>query len=127
MKGKKNAVTAAATVIDGNEQMHLDLGENTPLKVHYTAAPGTIASVLMVGQRNALTAKDIGKITGLPFRMVTKRIQAERMQGAPIISSPECGYWLASNTAEIVLCAAALHNRAKSIHATAAALKRIVR
>lgn len=126
MKKKKDAVKAAATAIDGREQMQLDLGASTPLKVHYTPQAGTIASVLMIGQNNAMTAHELSTITGLPLRIVTKRIQAERLQGAPIMSAPESGYWLASDATEVIRCAEALHRRAKTQHATAAALKRIV-
>ena len=127
MKEKKEAVKTAATVIDGKEQMQLDLGASTLLKVHYTPQPGSIASFLLTGRENALTAKDLCRITGMSFRMVTKKIQEERLQGAPILSSSDRGYWLAEDAEEIIRCTEALHRRAKTIHRTAAALKRIVK
>lgn len=127
MKRKKEAVTTAATVFDGKEQLQLDLGASTPLEIHYTAEPGTIASLLRVGQGKAMTAHEISSVADLPLRIVTKKIQKERLNGAPIMSSPESGYWLASDATEVIRCAEALHRRAKTQHATAAALKRIVR
>lgn len=123
---KENEKTAAeSTSFRSGEQLSLDMGQ--PLSINYTAAPGTIASVLMIGQNNALTAHELSTITGLPFRMVTKKIQEERLQGAPIMSSSCRGYWIAQDAEEVIRCAEALHKRAKTQHATAAALKRIVK
>ena len=123
----RNKKTAAeSTSFRNGQQMQLDLGASAPLTVNYTPQPGTIASVLLVGESNALTAAEISRVTGLPIRAVTKRIMHERRQGAPILSSPESGYWIASDAAEVLSCVTALHSRAKSIHATAEALKRIV-
>ena len=124
MKKKKEAVKTAATVIDGKKQMQLDLGASTLLKIHYTPQPGSIASFLLTGRENAQTAKELCRTTGMPFRVVTKRIQEERLNGAPILSSPDRGYWLPEDATEVLRCAADLHNRAKSIHATATALRK---
>lgn len=123
---KEDKKTAAeSTSFRSGEQLSLDMGQ--PLSINYTATPGSIASFLLTGRENALTAKDLCRITGRPFREVTKRIQEERLQGAPILSSSDRGYWLAEDAEEIIRCTEALHRRAKTIHRTAAALKRIVK
>ena len=122
---EKEKTAAESTSFRSGEQLSLDMGQ--PLSINYTAAPGTIASVLLTGRENALTAKDLCRITGRPFREVTKKIQQERLQGAPILSSSDRGYWLASDAAEIIRCAEALHRRARTQHVTAAALRRIVK
>ncbi len=125
MNNKKTDPGVGSTEI--GQQMQLDLGVSAPLEIHYNALPGSIANVLMTGRNNALTANEICRITGLPFRVVTRKILQERRSGCPIMSSPDSGYWIASDREEIVKCVNALHSRAKSIHATAAALQRITR
>ncbi len=121
---EKTAVSGTST--DSGEQMQL---ENFPeaLPVHFTPAKGTIASILLFGQENALTAGEIAMITGLDRRKVTDRIRWERAAGAPIISNPESGFWLSDNRIEIWKCAAALHTRAGEIHRTARALEKTAR
>lgn len=123
MKKKKEAATTAATVCDGREQLHLDLGASVPLKINYTAQPGSIASFLLHGEANAIKAATLSRITGQSIRDITSRISLERRQGAPIMSSPASGYWLAENKEEVKRCAAALHARAAAIHRTAKALE----
>ena len=128
MKEDEKAARTVAAVTDGNGQMSID-GIRIPGDDYITAfepAQGTIASILLTGRINAITANELCRITRLPSRVVTKKIQAERLQGAPILSSPDCGYWLASDAAEVLSCVDALHKRARSIRETAAALRRIV-
>jgi len=117
MNRKDKAVTAAATVIDGKGL--------TSLKVNYTPQPGTIASLLLHGEGNAISAAELARITGQTVRDITRRISQERRQGAPIMSSPASGYWIAEDAAEIKRCVAALHARAAEIHKTAKALEDI--
>ena len=124
MRGDKKTAPEGISFRDG-EQLTMDIGQ--PLSIHFTAEPGTIASFLRRGRVNAVKAAELCRITGWPFRVVTRRVQIERLQGAPILSSPGCGYWLASDAAEVIRCADALQMRAKTQHATAAALRGIVR
>ena len=91
----------------------------------FEARQGTIASVLLYGCRNAMTAREIARIAGISTRQVTERIRQERAKGAPILSDTLHGFWLAEDAEEVRRCAAALHSRAGEIHRTARALDRI--
>lgn len=91
----------------------------------YTASPGSVAALLPRGRANALTTTDLATITGLAPREITRRICAERRAGAPILSDPGAGFWLATDGDEVRRCALQLRHRAGEIHATARALERL--
>ena len=127
MSKKENAVPTAATVKDGNGQILLTGFK--PKKDYITGfapAQDTVASVLCRGRENALTAREIARITGLPFRSVTLKICAERRAGAPILSDSRNGFWLAEDETEVKHCVNALHARAAQIHRTARALEKLL-
>ncbi len=89
-------------------------------------AQGSIAAILSHGRTNALTTAELSKITGRKTREITRAICAERRMGAPILSDPGAGFWLAEDADEVRRCTAALHRRACEIHKTANALQRLV-
>ncbi len=123
MRTKRKAVMIAATINDGNGQMQMDGFPKAPHILNYTPKPGTIASLLLHGESNAIKAAELSRITGQKIREITSRVSQERRNGAPIMSSPSSGYWLAENREEVKRCAAALHARATEIHRTAKALE----
>ena len=110
---------------DGSGQMSFP-GVKIPAQDYITAwtpRQGTIAELLRRGRGNALTCREISRITGLHHREITQRICAERRHGAPILSSSS-GFWIAEDVAELKQCVSALHTRAGEIHKTARALER---
>lgn len=94
---------------------------------NYKAPQDSIAAILMRGQKNAITCKEISRITGLKARQITERVYYERRNGAPIVSDSYHGFWIASDVDDVKRCAAALHLRAGHIHETARALSGILR
>lgn len=121
---KKRKTASSGQTGDG-QQMHFSEFETSPIENYirnYEPPQGSIASVLMRGKENAITCKEISRITGLTTRQITERVYSERRQGAPIISSPYHGFWIASDFEDVQQCAAALHLRAGQIHETAKAL-----
>lgn len=91
----------------------------------FEAAQGTIAALLPRDRAAALTTRELCNLTGQRPRDITRRICAERRNGAPILSDPAAGFWLAADAAELARCARALHKRAGEIHRTARALEEI--
>ena len=115
---------------DGGEQTRLDGFDELPVNDSITAfspAQGSIAFLLPRGRAGALTTRDLARITGRQPREITRAICFERRAGAPILSDPAAGFWLAGDAKEARACAAALHRRAAQIHKTARALERCVK
>ena len=93
---------------------------------NYEAPQGSVAAVLNRGRANGITCREISKRTGLNPRQVTARVYYERRHGAPIISDPYHGFWLAETVDDVRRCVTALHLRAGHIHETARALSGIL-
>ena len=129
MRAKKKAVQVLQHP-DGGEQTRLDGFDELPKDNFITAfspAQGSIAALLPHERGAALTTAQIARITGQKPRAVTLRICAERRNGAPILSDPAAGFWLAADADELKRCAAALHRRAGQVHATARSLESILK
>ena len=127
MNENKKAAPAAARAKGGNGQTIITgFKSKTDYIREFEPAQGTIASILNHGKENAITCREIANITGLPFRRVTRRICAERREGAPILSDCHNGFWLAEDEAEVRRCINALHARAAQIHMTARALEKLL-
>lgn len=122
----KQKTAPESTSFRNGQQMQLDLKASALLTVDYIPQPGTIASVLVVGQSNALTAAELAGVTSMEPRQIRRQIAHERRDGAPILSGQE-GFWLAGTVAELRQCARALHQRAAETHRTAAALDAIAK
>jgi len=111
---------------DGGEQTQLDGFDELPMldfTTVFTPTQGSLAALLPHDRGAALTTRQLVQITGQTTREITRRICAERRAGAPILSDPGAGFWLASDAEELVRCAKALHRRAGEIHRTARALE----
>ena len=91
----------------------------------FKPAQGSVAALLLHGRNHALTTRELSRITGRNHRELTRAICAERRAGAPILSDPGAGFWLAESLDELRRCAASLHRRAGEINATARALEQI--
>lgn len=83
-----------------------------------------IAPLLRYGKENAMTAKDIAAMVGISDpRPVTKSIQMERLDGAPICSGQN-GYYLTDDANEHAVFLAGYERRFVSMAKTYNALKR---
>lgn len=125
MKAKKKAVRVLQHQ-DGGEQTRLDGFDELPEADYimaFSPAQGSLAALLPRDRGSALTTRQLARITGQQPREITRRICAERRAGAPIISDPGAGFWLAADAVELRRCAAQLHRRAGEIHRTAHALE----
>ncbi len=110
----------------GGEQTRLDGFDELPMYdfiTNFSPAQGSVAFLLSKGRENALTTRELCKITGQKPREITRRICTERRMGAPILSDPGAGFWIASDADELHRCTAGLHRRAGEIHRTARALE----
>lgn len=115
---------------DGEEQTRLDGFDELPMNYFITSfspVQGSLAALLPHDRGAALTTRELCSITGQRPREITRRICAERRAGAPILSDPGAGFWLASDAEELSRCAKALHRRAGEIHRTARALESIMK
>ena len=123
MNKMKKAAPSMCTGGDGNgQQLRLGGFDNMSDSDFITAfcpKQGSIAALLSKGRDNALTAREISRISGLNPRDVTRAICDERRHGAPILSDPAAGFWLASNVEELRRCITALNRRACEILKTA--------
>lgn len=128
MRAKKEAAQVLQHQDGGGQQITLpgfELSEDD-YTTAFSPAQGTIAALLPHGRANALTTTELSRITGRKPREITRAICSERRAGAPILSDPGAGFWLAEDADELRRCTVALHRRAGEIHATAHALEKLV-
>lgn len=127
MTEKKKAASGGISTDDGGGQQitlpGFELSENQFITA-FSPAQGSVAEFLPRERANAISTRELARITGRKPREITRQICAERRNGAPIISDT-CGFWIASDIEELRRCTAALHRRAGEIHATARALEKI--
>lgn len=91
-----------------------------------TPAPAgqrSIADLLGVGRDNAITRRDLERLTGLDGRSVRLLIERERRAGTPILADSANGYFLPASDYERAECVRSLRHRAGEIMATARALE----
>ena len=123
MKQNEKAVPSSAHRGDGSgQQLRLGGFDNMSDSDFITAfcpKQGSVAALLSKGRDNALTTREISRISGINPRDVTRAICDERRHGAPILSDPAVGFWLASNVEELRRCITALNRRAGEILKTA--------
>ena len=114
----------------GGEQTRLDGFDELPEADYimaFSPAQGSLAALLPRDRGAALTTRQLARITGQQPREITRRVCAERRAGAPILSDPGAGFWLAADADELRRCAAQLHRRAGEIHRTARALEQAMK
>lgn len=77
------------------------------------------------GKENAVTRMSLCMRTGLPDRLVRREIEAARKRGVPILSSSmTSGYWISTDTKEVLQYLSECDRRARSLHITNAALRK---
>lgn len=87
------------------------------------AGQRSIADLLGVGRENAITRRDLERLTGLDGRSVRLLIERERRAGTPILADNASGYYLPASDDERAECVRSLRHRAGEIMATARALE----
>lgn len=85
--------------------------------------PGKIERLLSPGAENALPLRHLVKLTGLPARQVRQLIQAERLQGAPILADNQSGYFLPGSQRDVDNFVRSMYHRAGEITQAADAVK----
>lgn len=83
-----------------------------------------ISNYLSCGAEHGVGLRDLVHFTGLPDRVVRQIIQAERLDGVPILSDNASGYFLPGNKEEVGRCVASLRHRANEIFKTANAIEK---
>lgn len=84
---------------------------------------GKIERLLSPGAHNALPLHHLVKVTGLPARQVRQMIQAERLQGAPILADNQNGYFLPTSQADVDHFVRSMYHRAGEITRAADAVR----
>lgn len=74
-----------------------------------------IYELLLAGKENAISSRDLAKITGLSRREVSRQIESERRQGLPICATcdqPAPGYYIPADRQEMMdYCSRLLHRQ----------------
>ena len=84
-----------------------------------------IIDILATGQANARSARELADFLGVEVRTVTKAIEEERRNGAPICaitSGKNAGYYLAETPEELESYCKALYKRGGELFKTRRAL-----
>ena len=84
---------------------------------------GKIERLLSHGRENAIPLQHLVSLTGLPARQVRHMIQAERLQGAPILADSQNGYYLPGSQQDIEKFYRSMLHRAAEITRVATAVK----
>ncbi len=87
------------------------------------AGQRSIADLLGVGRENAITRRDLERLTGLDGRSVRLLIERERRAGTPILADSANGYFLPASDYERAEGVRSLRHRARVIMTTARALE----
>lgn len=74
-----------------------------------------IEALLMAGKENGLRLSDLVRVLDWPERDIRREIQAERLQGAPILSDNVNGYYLPATPEDRAACVRSLRGRAREI------------
>lgn len=127
MSEKNKARLGAATPERAKDrQTYTDTATNPAYKSTTSAPAGqrSIADLLGVGRENAITRRDLERLTGLDGRSVRLLIERERRAGTPICSDNQNGYYLPCCKSEKDAFVASMRHRAREIERVAAAVEK---
>ena len=85
--------------------------------------PFRISELLLPGQENAISRRELMSLSGKPDRELRLMIEAERRRGVPILSNCISGYYLPGSQEERDRCVRSLRRRAAEIMETADAIE----
>ena len=126
MSEKNKARLGAATPERAKDrQTYTDTATNPAYKSTTSAPAGqrSIADLLGVGRENAITRRDLERLTGLAPREVSLAVERERRSGVPILADGS-GYYLPASDDERAECVRSLRHRAREILITARSIER---
>jgi hypothetical protein len=83
-----------------------------------------ICNFLGKGVENALHLREIEALAGIDKRILRRMIQAERLEGIPILSDNLHGYYLPGTDCEKAAFIRSMRNRARAITKAADAVER---
>lgn len=127
MSEKNKARLGAATPERAKDrQTYTDTATNPAYKSTTRSPAGqrSIADLLGVGRENAITRRDLERLTGLDGRSVRLLIERERRAGTPICSDNQNGYYLPCCKSEKDAFVASMRHRAREIERVAAAVEK---
>lgn len=124
MSEKKNAQADAATSARAMEEIERNSSHNQSI-TGCTVSQCGICSVLHEGQENALSAREIARITGATQREVTRAIEVARLSGNPVCAC-RWGYYLPETTDDLRHYVHAFDRRLRHIKNTRAALEDMI-
>lgn len=93
---------------------------------HTTQGPGgqwKISDLLSCGRENAISCRELERLTGLDGRTVRLMIERERRKGVPILADNTTGYYLPATEHERAACVRSMRHRAAEIMRTAEAIE----
>lgn len=125
MRDNKKRPGSAATPLRAGDLRAICEASSSNAYSNISSAAGqrSIADLLGVGKANAITRRDLERLTGLDGRSVRLLIERERRAGMPILADNASGYYLPASDDERAECVRSLRHRAGEIMATARALE----
>ncbi len=118
MSAKGNAPTGGATPMSAGVEM--TPGKASISYSYLNTAPGGcqgIEALLTPGKANGRKCADLAAAVGTDGRTLRRKIQAARLSGALILSSPATGYFLPENTEELKAFIKSMRHRCAEISA----------
>ena len=125
MRDNKKRPGSAATPLRAGDTRAICEASSSNAYSNISAPAGqrSIADLLGVGRENAITRRDLERLTGLDGRSVRLLIERERRAGTPILADNASGYYLPASDYERTECVRSLRHRAREIMTTARALE----
>ena len=125
MRSNKKRPGSAATPLRAGDLRAICAASSSNAYSNISSPAGqrSIADLLGVGRENAITRRDLERLTGLDGRSVRLLLERERRAGTPILADSVNGYFLPASEEERAACVRSLRHRAGEIMATARAIE----
>ena len=125
MRSNKKRPGSAATPLRAGDLRAICAASSSNAYSNISSPAGqrSIADLLGVGRENAITRRDLERLTGLAPREVSLAVERERRSGVPILADGS-GYYLPSSHDERAACVRSLRHRAREILITARSIER---
>ena len=125
MRSNKKRPGSAATPLRAGDTRAICAASSSNAYSNISSPAGqrSIADLLGVGRENAITRRDLERLTGLAPREVSLAVERERRSGVPILADGS-GYYLPASHDERAACVRSLRHRAREILITARSIER---
>ena len=123
---KKRARPAGGTAGRATETGSASRADTTSKPQFTPNGPGgqwKISDLLSCGRENAISCRELERLTGLDGRTVRLMIERERRKGVPILADNTTGYYLPAAEHERAACVRSMRHRAAEIMRTAEAIE----